>query len=141
MAILTRKSKNFIKAKVIFMKSCLPGQVGLMIRCILNNFIFSNAIFRVKGNLYSKTDFKGKISLGLQCLEHVVTFRGNWSPDFFISNEECDSLSTSYLQNSSSKQLISKEPKMSWIPIGSNTSSQIKGYCKQNEMSPQKANV
>ena len=31
MAILTRKSKIFIKAKVIFMKSCLLGQVSLMI--------------------------------------------------------------------------------------------------------------
>ena len=65
MAILTRKSKIFIKAKVIFMKSCLLGQVGLIIWCILNNFIFSNVIFRAKGMLYSKTDFKGKISLGL----------------------------------------------------------------------------
>ena len=65
MVILTKKSKIFIKAKVIFMKSCLLGHVGFMIRCILNNFIFSNAIFRVKGMLYSKTDFKGKISLGL----------------------------------------------------------------------------
>ena len=44
MAILTKKSKIFIKSKVIFMKSCLLGQVGFMIRCILNNFIFSNAI-------------------------------------------------------------------------------------------------
>ena len=44
MAILTRKSKIFIKAKVIFMKSCLLGQVSFMIRCILNNFIFSNVI-------------------------------------------------------------------------------------------------
>ena len=44
MAILTRKSKIFIKAKVIFMKSCLLGHVGFMIWCILNNFIFSNAI-------------------------------------------------------------------------------------------------
>ena len=40
-------------------------QVGFMIGCILNNFTFSNTIFRVKGRLYSKTDFKGKISLGL----------------------------------------------------------------------------
>ena len=64
MSILTRKSKIFIKAKVIFMKSCLQGQVGFMIWCILNNFIFSNTIFRVKGMLYSKVDFKGKISLG-----------------------------------------------------------------------------
>ena len=40
MAILTKKSKIFIKAKVNFMKSCLLGQVGFMIRCILNNFIF-----------------------------------------------------------------------------------------------------
>ena len=44
MAILTRKSKIFIKAKVIFMKSCLLGHVSFMIRCILKNFIFSNAI-------------------------------------------------------------------------------------------------
>ena len=53
MAILNRKSKIFIKAKVISMKSCLLGQVSFMIQCILNNFIFSNAIFRVKGMLYS----------------------------------------------------------------------------------------
>ena len=46
MAILTKKSKIFIKAKVIFMKSCLLGHVGFMIWCILNNFIFSNAIYR-----------------------------------------------------------------------------------------------
>ena len=44
MAILTRKSKIFIKAKVIFMKSCLLGHVSFIIWCILNNFIFSNAI-------------------------------------------------------------------------------------------------
>ena len=31
MVILTRKSKIFIKAKVIFMKSCLLGQVRFMI--------------------------------------------------------------------------------------------------------------
>ena len=46
-------------------------------------------IFRVKGMWYCKTGFKGKIRLGLLCLIHVVTFRGNWSPNFFISNEEC----------------------------------------------------
>ena len=40
MAILTKKSKIFIKAKVIFMKSCLLGYVGFMIRYILNKFNF-----------------------------------------------------------------------------------------------------
>ena len=33
---------------------------------------------------YSKMDFKGKISLGLQCLQHVVTFWRNSSPVFFL---------------------------------------------------------
>ena len=44
MAILTKKSKTLIKAKVIFMKSCLQGHVGFMIRYILNNLIFSTVI-------------------------------------------------------------------------------------------------
>ena len=35
MAILTRKSKIFIKAKVIFMKSCLLGHVGFIFYYIL----------------------------------------------------------------------------------------------------------
>ena len=46
MANLTKKSKIFIKAKVIFMKSCLLGHVSFMIRWILNNFIFSWWIYR-----------------------------------------------------------------------------------------------
>ena len=45
-------------------------------------------ILRVRGNFKSKTDLTGKISFGLWCLKHVLTFGGNWSPDFFISNEE-----------------------------------------------------
>ena len=53
MAILTKKSRIFIKTKVIFMKSCLQGHVGFMIRCILNNFIFSNAIYK-KGKTFTK---------------------------------------------------------------------------------------
>ena len=44
MVIFTRKSKILIKAKAIFMKSCLEGYDGFMIRCILTNFIFSNVI-------------------------------------------------------------------------------------------------
>ena len=66
----------------------LPGEARQNPRSefflVLNNFIFSSAIFRVKGNLYSKTDFKGKISFGLQCLKHVQTFLGKWSPVFFF---------------------------------------------------------
>ena len=40
MALLSRKSKIFIKAKVIFMKSYFLRQVGFMIWCIFNDFIF-----------------------------------------------------------------------------------------------------
>ena len=35
------------------MKSYLQGHAGFMIRCILNNFIFSNAIYK-KGKTFTK---------------------------------------------------------------------------------------
>ena len=59
MAILTRKSKIFIKAKMIFMNSCLLGHVGFMIRC--NNLIFSNVICK-KGHI-SKKNFLAFLNL------------------------------------------------------------------------------
>ena len=50
----------FIKVKVIFLKSCLLGQVSFMIQCILNNFIFSNMIFRVRGGCTAKRTSRAK---------------------------------------------------------------------------------
>ena len=76
MAILTRKSKIFIKAKVIFMKSCLLGHVGFMIRCILNNFIFSNKICK-KGHR-KKIFFLAFLNLLYNTVQHIKMINVFW---------------------------------------------------------------
>ena len=60
------KIKNFHKNKSDFLKSCLLGHVGFMIRCILNNLIFSTAICK-KGHIFLK-----KILAFLNLLHNTV---------------------------------------------------------------------
>ena len=82
MAILTRKSKIFIKAKVIFMKSCLLGHVGFMIRCILNNFIFSNAICK-KGKTFRKKCMTSALFKMFNSIKNCFVFLGRIVYEFF----------------------------------------------------------
>ena len=85
-AILTKKSKIFIKAKLILSKSCLLGLVCLVICSSLRDVLTLISKYLGRTNFYSKTDSTGKFSNDF-CLKHVQSPRRLIFMDFSFSNE------------------------------------------------------
>ena len=87
MVILTKRSKIFIKPKLILSKNCLLELVCLVICCNLRDVPILITEYLGRTNFYSKTDSTGKFSNDLMCLKYVQSPRRLTFTDFSFSNE------------------------------------------------------